>query len=303
LAKLRSGILFGVGRDGQSAVEKVTRVLETFIRTGSFSMRFTQLLEGSGVSRASLHRTLSEMVANGLLAQAERREEYRLGPLLRLSGALAAASSVPSVARAHMERLRDECGETIVLAELHGSGVVPVLRADGLHEMRMNQAVGRRYPAHSGATGKVLLANLPPGELDPLLGDAELERLTPHTTTDRERLAAELELIATAGVGVSLGERVPDAVAISAPVFDAGGRAVAALTISGIASRYPRERLVADALRVRQVAEAISVDLGYPPPADPALEDPASAARRALEAMCDVAGARADDRRAVPTPA
>jgi IclR family transcriptional regulator, acetate operon repressor len=293
-----------VGRDGQSAVEKVRRVLDCFIRDGTFSMRFAQILEGSGVSRASLHRTLSDMVANGLLSQADRREEYRLGPLLRSAGTLAAAaSSVRSAARPHMERLRDECRETIVLAELHDASVVPLLRADGLHEMRMNQTVGRRYPAHAGATGKVLLAHLPTEELEALLAEAELKPLTPDTTTDRERLAAELKLIASAGVGVSLGERVPDAVAISAPVFDPEGRAVAALTISGIASRYSRERLVADSVAVREVAQAISVDLGYPPPAGPGLNDPSAAPRRALETMADAALERSAGRAVAPAPA
>jgi DNA-binding IclR family transcriptional regulator len=281
-----------VGRDGQSAVEKVRRVLDCFVRDGTFSMRFAQILEGSGVSRASLHRTLSDMVGNGLLAQADRREEYRLGPLLRSAGVLA-SSGVHSVARPHMERLRDRSRETIVLAELQGAGVVPVLRVDGLHEMRMNQTVGRRYPAHAGATGKVLLANLPADEVEKRLGDAELERLTPDTTTDRERLAAELEQIADAGVGVSLGERVLDAVAISAPVLDPEGQAVAALTISGVASRYPRERLVADAVAVREVAQAISVDLGYPPPTGPSLDDRSGAPRRALEKMADAASEHA----------
>ena len=61
---------------------------------------------------------------------------------------------------------------------------------------------------------------------------------------------------------MTLGERVPDAVAISAPVFDAGGRVVAALTIGGIASRYERERLVADASAVMRVAATISAELG-----------------------------------------
>ena len=277
-------------------------MLECFVRADTFALKFAEILEVSGVSRASLHRTLSDMVTNGLLSQAGRREEYRLGPLLRSAGALsAAASNVPSAARPHMERLRDECREAVVLAELEGASVVPVLRADGLHEMRMNQAIGRHYPAHSGATGKVLLANLPAGERRHLIGGVELERLTPDTTTDPGQLAAELELIAEAGVGVSVGERVPDAVAISAPVRDAEGRTVAALTISGIASRYGRERLLSDALAVRRVAEAISVDLGYPPPADSRLEDPASAASRALETMCVTAAARAGDR--APAPA
>ena len=95
----------------------------------------------------------------------------------------------------------------------------------------MNQELGKRYPAHAGATGKVLLANLPPDELDKLLGTDELEQLTDTTVTDRANLDADLDRIREAAVGVSHGERVPDAVAISAPVFDAGGRAVAAVTI------------------------------------------------------------------------
>ncbi|HEX2435606.1 MAG TPA: IclR family transcriptional regulator [Solirubrobacterales bacterium] len=252
-----------MGRDGQSVVEKVRGVLECYIRNGAFSLRFADLLEGSGMSRASLHRTLSEMTENGFLVQPTRRDEYRLGPFLRSAAALASAvSSVVDIARPHMEALRDECRETVVLAELHGAYVVPVTRADGLHEMRMSQEVGQRYPAHAGATGKVLLAHLPPDELEAVLGGLELERLTPSTTTTRAKLDAELERIADAGVAVTHGERVPDAVAISAPVVDAGGRAVAALTISGVASRYEPKQKKRDAAAVKRYADAISADLG-----------------------------------------
>ena len=142
----------------------------------------------------------------------------------------------------------------MVLAELHDTHVVPVLRVDGLYEIRMNQEVGRRYPAHAGATGKVLLAHLPADERRELLERLELARLTPRTMVTRAKLRADLKRIADLGVAVTIGERVPDAVAISAPVFDASGRVVAALTIGGIASRYEREALVADALAVMEAA-------------------------------------------------
>ena len=284
----------GVGRDGQSVVEKVRSVLDCYIRNRTLSLSFAELLDGSGLSRASVHRTLSEMVGNGLLTQPGQREEYRLGPLLRSAAALVAeVSSVASVSGPHMERLRDECGETVVLAELHDAYVVPVMRADGLHEMRMNQEVGRRYPPHAGATGKVLLAHLPPEQLEGLLAEAELEPLTPNTVTDRSKLLDDLRLVREAGVGVTLGERVPEAVAISAAVFGADGRAVAALTISGIGSRYTRERLGVDALRVRDVADAISTDAGSRLPPRPKLESASGPARRALERMCDSAWAAA----------
>jgi DNA-binding IclR family transcriptional regulator len=195
------------------------------------------------------------------------------------------------IALPHMERLRDECGESVVLAELHGAHVVPVMRADGLHEMRMNQEVGRRYPAHAGATGKVLLAHLPPDQLKEVLAGASFERLTPATVTAESKLLPELDRVRVAGTAVTNGERVPEAVAISAPVFDADGRVVVALTISGIASRYTREQLSADALRVTEVAAAISADAGSRDRSGKDLADADSPARRAVEEMCDAAWA------------
>ena len=284
-----------MGRDGQSVLEKAARVLECYIRGGESSLGFVELLEGTEISRASLHRTLAEMAENGILTQDGQREDYRLGPLLRSAAALAAAAtSVRAIARPHMDRLRDECQETVVLAELHDAYVVPVLRADGLHEMRMNQEVGRRYPAHAGATGKVLIAHLPDEQRAALVDRLELHSLTGDTVTDRAALRSDLETIARLGVGVTLGERVPDAVAISAPVFDAEGRAAAALTISGIASRYEPDRLITDALAVRRAAALISEELGSRrAEADPEQPDEItvtdSPARLALEAMCAAA--------------
>ena len=252
-----------MGRDGQSVIEKAALVLDCYIESGESSLGYAELLEGTEINRATLHRTLAEMAEYGILVQDGQREHYRLGPLLRSAAALAAVASVPGAARPHLVRLRDECRETVVLAELHDTHVVPVLRVDGLYEIRMNQEVGRRYPAHAGATGKVLLANLPADERRDLLERLELDRLTPSTTVTRANLRADLKRIADLGVAVTIGERVPDAVAISAPVFDASGRVVAALTIGGIASRYERDALVADALAVMEAATEISAELGY----------------------------------------
>ncbi len=280
-----------MGRDGQSVIEKAARVLDCYIESGESSLGYAELLEATEINRASLHRTLGEMAEHGILVQDGQRERYRLGPLLRSAAALAAVAGVPGAARPHLTRLRDECRETVVLAELHDTHVVPVLRVDGLYEIRMNQEIGRRYPAHAGATGKVLIANLPDDERRDLLARLELERLTDRTTVNRNALRTELKRISELGVAVTIGERVPDAVAISAPVFDAEGRVVAALTIGGIASRYERDALVAHALAVIEAAAGISAELGHRtgPEQVKTLEQLAtegSRARVALDEMC-----------------
>jgi IclR family acetate operon transcriptional repressor len=280
-----------MGRDGQSVIEKAARVLDCYIESGESSLGYAELLEATEINRASLHRTLGEMAEHGILVQDGQRERYRLGPLLRSAAALAAVAGVPGAARPHLTRLRDECRETVVLAELHDTHVVPVLRVDGLYEIRMNQEVGRRYPAHAGATGKVLIANLPDDERLDLLARLELDRLTDTTTVNRSALRTELKRISELGVAVTIGERVPDAVAISAPVFDAEGRVVAALTIGGIASRYERDALVAHALAVIEAAAGISAELGHRTGPEQTktreqLSTEGSRARAALDEMC-----------------
>src|SRR5262245_33629602 len=168
------------------------------------------------MSRATAHRVLRDLTENGLLAQDAQRDEYRLGPLILSLGALAQqATGIVERALRRMEVLRDQFGETAILAELREDAVVPVRRIDGLHEMRMNQEVGRRYPAYAGATGRVLLAHLEPAMLRTYLAGIRLEALTNRTIISVEELRLALDQVRRAGVAVSRGERVPEAIAIS----------------------------------------------------------------------------------------
>jgi DNA-binding IclR family transcriptional regulator len=279
-----------MGRDGLSVVERAARVLDVFSRSGKASLGFNELLEGAGMSRATTHRVLTDMVEHGFLQQPDHREQYKLGPLMLSTAVLAAKhASARDAALPRMERLRDRCGETVVLTELHGDSVVPVARADGLHEIRMNQEVGRRYPAYAGGTGKVLLAYLAPDELDAYLSRVRFEPLTPRTVTSATALKQELDEIREVGVGVTAGERVPEGVALAAPIFSSTGRIEAALTISGVASRATAEQAVEDAVRVRVTADEISSALGGSPPAPDGrtLQNKRSEARKLLTAIAE----------------
>lgn len=282
-----------MSRDGLSVIEKATLILEYFVSSGSPSLSFVDVRVGVDLPATTTHRLLAELVEHGWLIQRDARGDYAIGPLLLSLGVLAeAGAQLRSAADAHMRRLRDECGETVIVAELHGDAVVPVLRADGLFEMRMNQRVGAQYPAYAGATGKVLLAFLPTAELEEYLDGLVIERLTSRTVSDAVQLRADLDLVRRLGVGVSRGERVEAAVAISAPILDRHDEVVGALTISGVASRFDRDALVDAARSTRQAAAAISKELGSR--RDTAagrdredIDDPRSEAFSALAALCD----------------
>jgi DNA-binding IclR family transcriptional regulator len=285
-----------MGRDGLSVIEKAAVILRRFVEERSSALTYKEIVADTGLSKATTHRLLADLHANGFLVQDTQRAVYRLGPLLLTIANLAQQlTAVSERALPRMERLRDQFRETMVLAELHGGSVVPVRRVDGLYEMRMNQEIGRGYPAYAGGTGKMLLASLPADELTAFLANVSLTALTDTTVTSVEDLRLQLDRIRRAGIAISRGERVPEAVAVSAPIFDGSGAVLCALTLSGVASRFDRGRLLLAAQAVKAAAEAISVEFGYvPAPGEPRAEqllDPTSEAYALLTEMCDAAAA------------
>jgi IclR family transcriptional regulator, acetate operon repressor len=288
-----------MGRDGRSVIEKAATVLEHFVDAAQPAQSFNQLLAGGGLSKATTHRLLAEMVKHGLLSQHARRDEYTLGPLARSLGVLAARdSTVRSIALPEMERLRDACGETIVLAELHGDSVVPVSRVEGLSDLRMQQEIGKRYPAYAGATGKVLLASISAADRDAYLKRVRLEPLTDRTQTSAEDLRREVEAAEQLGVWVTRGERVREAVGISAPIYDGDGELVAAMTISGVATHFDMERLIKAVILDKEAVVRVSSELGYREPDErlAALKSPTSPEHQQLIDVCRHAWERAGER-------
>ena len=91
----------------------------------------------------------------------------------------------------------------------------------------------------------------------------ELQKFTPTTITSRRTLEKELQKILKEGVGISLGERSADLVAVAAPVRDGTGAVIAALGISGPSSRMNEDTLESFVDCVKRGAERLSRELGY----------------------------------------
>ena len=117
--------------------------------------------------------------------------------------------------------------------------------------------------------GDVLLGAARHGnrEVDGLAGGVGqvVERLTPDTITDRAALSAELDTVRACGYATAVGELEPGLVAVAAPVLDADGRAVAAISISGPEFRIPSDRLDGFGKLLTKETETLSARLGYRP--------------------------------------
>ena len=131
--------------------------------------------------------------------------------------------------------------------------------------------VGRRLPLHCTALGKVLLGCSPENvreAYDRALAEAGgLGARTPNTIVDRDKFFEHVRTVAGAGFALDLEECEPGLCCAAAPVHDASGRMIAALSVSGPAFRLGEERLLRSVVpAVIGAAETLSRELGYTAP-------------------------------------
>jgi DNA-binding IclR family transcriptional regulator len=214
---------------------------------------------------ASTTRRILKVLATGrLIEQDPNSSRYRLGPGIHYLSSISQNSlDIRRVALPAMERLRNLSGESVTLYELRGRTRVCIEKVDSQEVVREIILVGNQFPAHCGASGKVLLAYLDEQSLLDFFRGGPLEALTPKTITDPRLLRKELKRIKSQGYALSTGERVLDGLcAISSPVWDHRGKVNYSLTLSVPVFRLAakgRERLIK---LVKETAQEISAWLG-----------------------------------------
>jgi DNA-binding IclR family transcriptional regulator len=123
---------------------------------------------------------------------------------------------------------------------------------------------GIRLYRHGNAFGKAVWAFLPPEESEALF-QAPLPRLTPHTIIDPARIKQELAEIRETRSASEFDEYVLGSYCIGSPVFDATGKPVAGVGVTGLASRLDETKLPELRRLVRECAERISTAIGAQP--------------------------------------
>lgn len=223
----------------------------------------SELAAEVGLTRSNTHRTLQTLVSAGYVRQGKASSYECTLKLFELANAVLARIDVAQVAQPVIQALALTTRETVHLSVLEGIEVVYLRKIDSPQPVRAYTSVGGRSPAYCVATGKALLAHQGEGYLDRLAG--HLEPHTPRTITSMEALAADLAQVRHQGYAINRGEWRASVCGLAAPVFDAMGRAVAGIGISGPTERLRISRLREFSGDVVEAARQISQALGHGP--------------------------------------
>jgi DNA-binding IclR family transcriptional regulator len=147
------------------------------------------------------------------------------------------------------------------LATRDGLAAIYLERLSGRDAVPIVSDVGSRLPLHATGVGLVLLAAAPPEVLDAVLA-GERRKFLPNTLTTEAELRGRLAEIRATGLSTGVEELTPGAFSVAAPIRDATGEVVAAVSIVAHAARRDEPQF---ALGVRMAARGISEALGARP--------------------------------------
>jgi len=206
---------------------------------------FSAIAKATGLTRPTAHRLIGALEDHGLLFHVGGFG-YALGPrLLGLAATAMRELPLRELARPALERLANTTGESAQLFIRDGARRVCVDAVQSEQELRTIVEIGASLPLDRGSAGRVFLA------------------WSPNSTKSAPgRLAQQIATTRRRGWAESHGEREPGVASVSAPVFGPGQTLVAAVSISGPASRLPPLRAKERAPVVLAAAREIEAALG-----------------------------------------
>ncbi len=214
-------------------------------------LRLMELAERTGIDKSTASRLLDFLEGRELVRRDPETKRYFAGRgLLALSTATLRSSDLTEIVGPHLTALRDETGETVAFHLRVGGRRICVAGAESRHDVRRVLRLGEQLPLCVGPSGKVMLAFLPPAEIETLLEDPACE--------ERELLLGELAQAREQGYLAAIGSRTPGLGAICFPIFGAGAAPVGAMSVGGPELRWTLEAMTAAEARIRAVADELS---------------------------------------------
>jgi DNA-binding IclR family transcriptional regulator len=244
---------------GVGGSQTLMRGLDVVEAVAAGSATLQQLSDTLELTRSTAHRLAASLVERGYLAFTPR-SGYRLGPKLLQLGHLAQEqANIIQVARPYIEDLAQATDDTVHLGVLEGDLVLYLDKMPGKRRITISSRVGDRQPLTSTGLGKALMLDHPPIYWEERFLAEHTDR-APHVDIEawHKRMAGYVD----AGRAFDLEENEDQIRCVAAPVRDASGRIVAAISVSSAAQYMSDERLDELSQTVTAIARAISRELG-----------------------------------------
>ncbi|MDP5225787.1 MULTISPECIES: IclR family transcriptional regulator [Arthrobacter] len=225
-----------------------------------------ELASTADVHKTTVMRLLHSLEDRNFVIR-DAQQRYRLGSqLFQLSSLALEQRDIRGTAHPHLQRLNEATGHTIHLAALEGRDVVYIDKLESRHPVRMYSRIGLTAALNAAAVAKVIMADMPQDQLESLTAGIDYPRFTENTLTDQASLLKAIEQAGEQGWALDDQEFEEFVHCIAAPIRDASGGVVAAVSCSVPTVMLDREGLLGLLPALLECTRAISAELGHTAP-------------------------------------
>ena len=254
---------------GSRSVRRALEIL-TLISTRGEPLSVAEIVAALGLPKSTAYELVRALADAGYVERMGRQGNLFLGrKLFELGMQYRAKIDLLDEGGRIVEALRDATGETVQFSVLDAGMMLVLMKEEGNQPLRIVSRVGSRIPVNWSAAGRLLVSDLDDAALRRLLADTVAQSPTGRAVTDVDALVQQVRKFRRQGFAIEINESNEHAGCVAAPVIDARGRCVAALSVVAPEQRLrPAER---DTLIVELRAAAAKLSGRLGAPADPAL--------------------------------
>jgi DNA-binding IclR family transcriptional regulator len=248
---------------GSQTLRRGLDILELIAGAGPVSLR--DISQRMGLTRSTAHRLAAALVERDLARQGP--QGYGLGAkVLALAETARLQRPLTTLARPHLEQLAREQLDPVNLAIRDGDRVRYMDQVRGGRRMEVRSVVGETRDLATSGLGRALLLDQP---------EAVWRRAFGASTSVPGGANAEADWIdrmrqyRDQGATFDIEENEDRVRCVAAPIRDASGRIVAAVSLSSLPQYLDDTRMADVVAPVVGAANAIAAELGWTPPTLP----------------------------------
>ncbi|MGA7225970.1 MAG: IclR family transcriptional regulator C-terminal domain-containing protein [Candidatus Acidiferrales bacterium] len=207
-------------------------------------LTISQVSAKTGFSRAAVRRCLYTLAKLGFAGSDDNRHFYLRPRVLALGHSYISSMPLATAAQPVLEHFSRLLHESCSIATLDGLDIVYVARANVTRIMAIDLGVGSRLPAFCTSMGRVLLAHVPPDELESFLARIQFTRYTERTIITADKLRPVLRLVLRNGYAIVDQELELGLRSMAVPIQNPSGKVVAAVNVGAHAQRVSNQDML-----------------------------------------------------------
>ena len=243
---------------GVQSVDRALLIIETLAEDDE-GYRLSDLAVRTGLSTSTVHRLLTTLEKRRFVQFDRDESMWHIGAQsFAVGSTFVRRRNFVTQALPYLRKLRDQTREMANLAVVDDGAMVILTRVESREIMRSVTKVGGRVPMVASGLGKALLSTYSEEDVFAIIQREGMPRLTSKSIVRAGELCKSLHDIRQQGYSVDDEEALIGLRCVSAVVYNDCSEPLAAISVSGKASRVPNDRLPILGKLVQEVAAELT---------------------------------------------